>query len=212
MEGDSIRVVTAPVIRAGDRLLLVPGDLLPVASELLDSTGEISTDWITGESRPTSVDLGSTLPAGAFNAGRTTMRVRATENWSESRLISLLSSRRVDAMSGRSAIVARISRFYVPVVLLLSGIGLLLWRSAGLPAALDVTVALLVVTCPCAIGIAIPLAEELAFARLRRTGVFVRSADLLDRLLRIDAVVFDLCSIRPERSRSDSWFWTIRVR
>jgi Cu2+-exporting ATPase len=76
-------------------------------------------------------------------------------------------------------------------VLGISAVGLAIWWPAGPDKALQVAVALLVVTCPCAIGISVPLAYELAQARLRREGFFIRSADLLDRLPRVRKVLFD---------------------
>ena len=76
-------------------------------------------------------------------------------------------------------------------MLTLAAFGLLLWWHAGAGRALDVAVSLLVVTCPCAIGIALPLAYELTQARLRRAGFFGRAADLLDRLERVATLVFD---------------------
>src|SRR5690606_35818813 len=88
-------------------------------------------------------------------------------------------------------LIQRWSRIYVPAVLAIAVLGFLVWLPAGVSTALDVTVALLVVTCPCALGIAVPLAMELALAGLRRAGVFVRAADLLERALVVKRVLFD---------------------
>jgi Cu2+-exporting ATPase len=75
--------------------------------------------------------------------------------------------------------------------LVIASAGFLAWLPEGLDPAINVAVSLLVVTCPCAIGIAIPLAYEMTQAHLRRRGFFIRSADLLDRLTRIQKVHFD---------------------
>jgi Cu2+-exporting ATPase len=115
-----------------------------------------------------------------------------TVDFAASPLVALLQARRDEARRPQvTALTERIARVYVPAVLGLAVFSLWLWHAAGWPTALDVTVAVLVVTCPCALGIAIPLSQQLAFARLRRAGVFVRNGDLLDRATGIRRVVFD---------------------
>jgi Cu2+-exporting ATPase len=85
----------------------------------------------------------------------------------------------------------RLARRWVVQVLVVAIAGLVIWLPVGAPEALDVAVSLLVITCPCAIGIALPLAYEVTQARLRRAGFFVRASDLLDRLERVRTVIFD---------------------
>jgi P-type E1-E2 ATPase len=76
-------------------------------------------------------------------------------------------------------------------VLAVASAGLILWLPRGIGPALDVAVSLLVITCPCAIGIALPLAYEVTQARLRRAGFFARTTDLLDRLDQVRTLIFD---------------------
>lgn len=183
-------VVKALELSEGDELLVTPGELVPVDGELIDGAGRCSLDWITGESASREVGTGETIPAGAFNAGATSLRLRAKTAFEASPLPALLRATHQGA-EGRAVILTVATRYYVPVVLLLGALGYGLWRHTDPSRALDVTVALLVVTCPCAIGIAVPLAYELAFASLRRRGVFVRAGDLLDRLRDVRKVLFD---------------------
>ncbi|WP_241768612.1 HAD family hydrolase [Myxococcus xanthus] len=133
------------------------------------------------------------MPAGAFNAGREAVRIQAKQAFTDSPLVALL--RRAPTAAGGPALHTRfwdrVSRRWVVTVLFVSALGLALWWPAGPDKALEVAVALLVVTCPCAIGIATPLAYELVQARLRRGGFFIRSTDLLDRLPRVRKVLFD---------------------
>jgi Cu2+-exporting ATPase len=85
----------------------------------------------------------------------------------------------------------RLARRWVLQVLAVASLGLVLWLPAGAGPALDVAVSLLVITCPCAIGIALPLAYEIVQTRLRAAGFFVRAPDLLDRLERVRTLIFD---------------------
>lgn len=192
-EGERLTTVRAAEVAEGDVLVIAPGDLVPVDAVLLDAEARVTTDWITGEPGERAVAQGAALPAGAFNAGREAVRVRATQAFTDSPLVALL--RRAPAGTGSAAIHTRfwdrVSRRWVVTVLGVSGLGLALWWPAGPDKALEVAVALLVVTCPCAIGIATPLAYELVQARLRRGGFFVRSPDLLDRMPRVRQVLFD---------------------
>ena len=193
-EGALVQVVPAPKVRAGDRLVIAPGDLVPVAVKLSGS-GSFSLDWITGEPDARTFAPGSTVPAGAFNAGRCAAEVVADEAFAESVLPALLSARpRSQGLTESEKFFDKLARVYVVSVLALAAAGFALWfygLHAGLERAVDVAAALLVVTCPCALGIAIPLAGELVQARLRKLGVLVRASDLLDRLQRVRHVVFD---------------------
>jgi len=189
-EGDRLVFVSAPQIRKGDELVIAPGDLVPVDAEV-QAPSAFTIDWITGEPDVVAVPAGGTVQAGAFNATRSAVTVVAKTDFEESPLPSLLRSTREERGTSHLRFWDLFARYYVAAVLLIATIGLFLWLPKGPEKALQVTVALLVVTCPCAIGIAIPLAYELAQARLRRQGLFVRSKSLLDKLPRVRKVLFD---------------------
>jgi Cu2+-exporting ATPase len=197
-EGRRLAVVPAPTVRVGDRLLVAPGELVPVAATLDsrealdDAPARVSTDWITGEAEARTVAAGSRLLAGSFNAGATAFTVVAAQDFADSPLVALLRQ-----TSGRAGATDHLrfwdllARRWVVAVLAVAGAGFASWLPRSGARALDVAVALLVVTCPCAIGIALPLAYEIIGARLRRAGFFPRTGDLLDRLERVRKVVFD---------------------
>jgi Cu2+-exporting ATPase len=190
--GGALAVARATAVRAGDRLLVAPGELVPVDATLDDARARLSTDWITGEAAPRDAAAGQRLPAGSFNAGDAAFTVTAAQDFADSSLVVLL--RQTMARAGAARHLGfwdRLARRWVATVLVLAAGGLAFWLPRDASRALDVAVALLVVTCPCAIGIALPLAYELVQARLRRAGFFVRGADLLDRLVRVRKVVFD---------------------
>lgn len=193
LAGGEVQEVRVTEVAAGDLLLLAPGDLVPVRAELLERSGSFSLDWICGESVPREFAAGAELPAGAFHAGDTPLRARALADAESSGLLRLLrtpAQEKGEAARG-TRFWTQLNRLYVAVVLLLAAAGATLWWLREPARAVEVAVAILVVTCPCAIGIALPLAFDLALARLRRSGIYVRTAGFLDKAARIRKVLFD---------------------
>jgi Cu2+-exporting ATPase len=190
-DGDALVTVDATRIATGDVLVVAPGDLVPVDAALLDDHAAITTDWITGEPEVRAVARAALVPAGACNAGTSAFSVAAATSFADSPLPRLLQAGGSLRGSAHAQLWSRIARGYVLGVLALAAYALAIWWPRDAHRAVDVTVALLVVTCPCAIGIAGPLAYELALAHLRRRGLFARSADLLDKLTRVRKVLFD---------------------
>jgi len=185
-----LRAVPAAEIVSGDELWIAPGDLVPVASVLMQRDAVISLDWITGESDTQAREPGEKMPAGAFNAGEQGFRTAAVEDFSDSRLHELLRVGTGQREEGRGW-WHKVSTVYVVAVFLLALCGFLVWSGAGLRKATEVAVAVLVVTCPCALGLAVPLARELVHVALRRHGVLLRSESYLDRALQIRKILFD---------------------
>jgi Cu2+-exporting ATPase len=176
-----------------DVLLVAPGDVVPVDATLLDETAHVSTDWITGESKPRLLSRGSEVPAGSFNAGRSAFHVAARTDFTQSPLVQLLRQpvTREGRAAGHQQLWNDVARRWVVKVLLVAAGGFLAWWPSSFDEAVNVAASLLVITCPCAIGIAIPLAYEITQTHLRRAGFYVRSSDLLDRLIKVKKVLFD---------------------
>ncbi len=189
-----VRIVHCIGIREGDQLLIAPGDLVPVELRLRDEQARCSLDWIDGESRPRRFERGTVIPAGSFNVGDRAFTGTASTDFSASSLVGLLASDPASAGDGPLSTRwwSRLSRFYVIGVLVLAAAAIGYWWRAASPLfAIEVATAVLVVTCPCAFGIATPLAYELVLTQLRRTGVFVRVGDFLDRVRSMTRIVFD---------------------
>jgi Cu2+-exporting ATPase len=190
-----VRIVHCIGIRKGDRLLIAPGDLIPVELRVLDHTASCSLDWIDGESRPRRFGTGDAVPAGAFNVGQRAFSGIAATDFAASPLVGLLG--RDPASNGDGPLTTRwwsqLSRYYVigVVTLAVTGISYWWWRTGEPLVAIEVGTAVLVVTCPCAFGIAAPLAYELVLTQLRRAGIFVRVGDFLDRARGMTRIVFD---------------------
>lgn len=192
IESGAVQLRAAVEVRAGDELLVPPGDLVPVAAVLLNQAAACSLDWITGESEPVSFAQGSELPAGAFNAEASALRVRAASDFGASALVELLGRRRARELPATKRGNTFTLAYVIGVLLAAAGAFVAWWVWSGeLARAVEIATAICVVTCPCAIGIATPLAEDLVLAGLRRAGLFVRSASFLDRALSIRRIVFD---------------------
>ncbi len=190
----SLDIVPCQDIVSGDRLLVVPGDLVPVeaTATALMVPSAFSLDWINGESQPRTYCAGDTLPAGAFNAAKHAVELTAQQSFTASTLRQLIGKPRADVQQHSSLWWRRVSSWWVTSVLLLASLGFVVWAIyADVAAGLEVAIAVLVVTCPCAFGIATPLAFEMILNHLRRAGLFVRNRDFLERAVAIKRIAFD---------------------
>lgn len=176
-------------ITPGMKFQLGPGQALPVSGILGEGEADFSLEWIHGEADPVRFAAGSRLPAGAILLSRSPAVVTAGENWDDSLLAKLTAP-----MTGErgSPGLEKLLRVYLSVVLLLGVATMLLWgwRGDWLTGA-QAMISVFVVSCPCALGVAIPLADDMAASTMERLGVFVRSATLWPRLRRVRKVIFD---------------------
>ncbi len=191
-----VSLVRCTDLAKDDVLLVAHQDLVPVDAILLGADAAVfSLDWINGESEPRAFAPGDVVPAGAFCQDARGATVVATTAFDASSVVSLLrTSNRRDHDTARSTPWwKRLTTIYVTAVLTIAGGAFAGWLlvTHDLGRTLDVVAAVLIVTCPCAFGIATPLAYELAQARLRRIGLFVRTPGFLDRAALVTRVVFD---------------------
>ncbi|MEM7448690.1 MAG: heavy metal translocating P-type ATPase metal-binding domain-containing protein [Myxococcota bacterium] len=184
-----LQPVTA--VKPGDVLRVAPLDLVPVDAELLDASAQCSLEWCSGESDGRLIERGQSVPAGAFNTGRMTVHVRALQSFEDSDLSRLL--QRAGQREHAGIFWERLAKVYVWLVLTTASLAFVAWMllTGSASIAMQVTTAILVVTCPCAFGIATPLAYELVSAELRQRGLFVTSGSFLDRVRAVRRVVFD---------------------
>ncbi len=186
-----VRDVEPAQLKVGDMLLLGAGQTLPVDSRL--STGEsvFSLASINGEAEPRTYRAGQRVPSGAVNVSRGDAALEVLQPWRESLLAQLLEVG--DRPGFRHVFMERVVRRYLVAILLLAfaaGIG---WwiKTADGPRTWSIVTAVLVVSCPCAVGLAFPLADEMATTALRRRGVFVRENDVWSKLSGVRKIVFD---------------------
>lgn len=186
-------VVDRPLaeLRAAEQFLVRSGQVVPVEAQLESAVASVGTAWITGEADPRALRQGQRVPAGAINLGRGELRLRALQTWDESLLSRLLAPVARDEF--RHRFLERVVGGYLIAIFGIAfATGLGWWLVSGDAAQTWAAVtAVLVVSCPCAIGLAFPLTDEMATTALRRFGVFVREADLWPRLARVRRMVFD---------------------
>jgi P-type Cu2+ transporter len=178
-------------LQCGETFMLRPGQTLPVEARLDSAQASFSLASINGEAEPRLLRAGQRVPAGALSLNRGEVHVVALQGWRDSLLAQLLQVR--ERGSATHAFLEKIVRGYVVgilVVAALSGAGWWL-ATADAPRTWAVVTAVLVVSCPCAIALAFPLADEMATVALRRRGVFVREADLWPKLARVRKLIFD---------------------
>lgn len=191
VQGDAIADRPVELLQAGDVFVVRSGQVVPVESQLESAAATVGTAWITGESDPRPCRAGARVPGGAINLGRGEIRLRAVQAWNGSLLAQLL--RPGEREGHRHRFLERIIAGYLYAIFAIAlATGIAWWlRSHDAAATWSAVTAVLVVSCPCAIGLAFPLADEMATVALRRFGVFVREGDLWGRVADIRKVIFD---------------------
>jgi Cu2+-exporting ATPase len=182
-------------LRCGDVLVVAAGDRLGADGEVTEGESSLDAALVSGESLPVSVGPGARVFAGMVNVGAP-IRVRVVAVGEHTLLAEIV--RLVEAAErGRSRFVAladRIARAYAPVVhatALLTFLGWLLLGHVPWDRALLVATAVLIITCPCALALAVPVVQVVASSRLLRSGVLLLTPTALERLARVDHVVLD---------------------
>lgn len=186
---DGTRKATA-ALASDDEFCLPSGQALPVSAILLSESRDFSLSWMTGEPDPRFFQKGSAIPAGAIPLGHEDLVLRAAEAWPES-LVARLTAE--ENRQSSAPVVQRILKSYLVIVILVglaTGIGGVVW---GLPVlvALQRMISVFIVSCPCAIGVAIPLVDRRAASAMAGIGVFIQNPALWSSLPRIRHLIFD---------------------
>ncbi|MCB1206250.1 MAG: heavy metal translocating P-type ATPase metal-binding domain-containing protein [Verrucomicrobiae bacterium] len=191
--GDRERIPLAR-IGEGDLLEIAPGGMVPVESLLESEPAKFHLDWINGEPEPVLYASGQRIPAGARNASASPLRVVAGHGYGGSFLEQLFTPVDDDFDEHSAASSTHpIRKYYLVSVLLVAFGGAVAWLAAGKGAAsaLQVLISVLVVSCPCALGLALPLLDEILLAKLRKHGLFIRRHSLWSRLKAVNRLDFD---------------------
>ena len=188
----SVREVAVDGVLTGQVVEVRAGESIPVDGVVVQGQSRIDNALLTGEPLPVEIAIGSEVNAGAQNvSARVRVRVTATgENTRVGRLLQAVS----EAQRRRAPIVRladRVASYFVLGVLLLAGISAALWWGHGPEIVTARVVAMLVVTCPCALGLATPLALAHALGLAARRGIFVKGADTVEALAHVTNVVLD---------------------
>ncbi len=193
-KGSAQETVPTSQVKLGDLVVVATGQRIPVDGEIVEGTSQIDNSLITGESVPVEVTLKSTVAAGSLNLG-SALVLKTTAVSSSSRIAQIADLVR-EATAQKSkigSITDRISAVFVPSVIILSVATYLVWALAlgdsgqGLSAA----IAVLVIACPCALGIAVPMSLVVATSMGAKQGIVIRNPDTLSLLSKVTKVVLD---------------------
>lgn len=192
--GRGTLTVPLSTLAVGDVIAVPSGARVPVDGVLLTDAALMDRSFLTGESAAMAVAPGQPLQAGEINLAAP-LRLRATavgEDTSLRRMAALVETAE-NARNSYTALADRAARTYAPVVHLLALAAFLGWFAAtgDLRHSLNIAIAVLIITCPCALGLAVPAVSTAAVSRLFSAGFLVRSATALERLAEVTHVVFD---------------------
>ncbi len=192
VDGDEVREVPIQAVPLAAIVEVRAGEHIPVDGIVTTGESTLDASLLTGESRPEPIARESFVHAGCVNLGAS-IRIRVEQTGESTRVGKLMKSVE-EAARRRAPVVAladRISGYFVAVVLALAFVTLVLWWFLDPAHAVEHVVALLVVTCPCALGLATPLAVSWALGRAARDGILIKGGDILERLAEPGLVVFD---------------------
>jgi Cu2+-exporting ATPase len=195
------RGVPVAEVAVGDLLAVAPGERAPVDGRVEAGSSLIDNALISGETTPAAVGPGSLVHAGALNLdGRLVMRAAAVSQDSALAAIARLMEAGAQSKSAYVRLADKAAAIYVPVVHSLALATFLGGWALGLGPreALLRAAAVLIITCPCALGLAVPAVQIAASGRLFRKGVLVKSGAALERLAEVDHVVFDKTGVLTE--------------
>jgi cation-transporting ATPase V/Cu+-exporting ATPase len=188
------RMVPVEEVQSGDLLKVRPGEKIPVDGEVVEGASAVDESMLTGESVPVDKAVGDRVTGATLNTSGV-LTVRATAVGAETALAHIV--RLVEeAQTGKSAaqrLADRVSAIFVPVVIGIAIATFLFWGvlrgdvAAGVMAA----VAVLIIACPCALGLATPMAIMVGTGRGAQSGILIKSVEVLERSRRLDSIVFD---------------------
>ncbi|MFG2755558.1 heavy metal translocating P-type ATPase [Streptomyces wuyuanensis] len=181
-------------LAVGDRFLVRPGEKIATDGTVVEGSSAVDASMLTGESVPVEVSVGDTVTGATLNAGgRLVVEARRVGGDTQlARMAKLVE----DAQNGKAAaqrLADRISAVFVPVVMVLAlgTLGFWLGRGAGWTAAFTAAVAVLIIACPCALGLATPTALMVGTGRGAQLGILIKGPEVLENTRRADTVVLD---------------------
>ncbi|MBC7268293.1 MAG: copper-translocating P-type ATPase [Streptomyces sp.] len=181
-------------LKVGDRFLVRPGEKIATDGTVVEGSSAVDASTLTGESVPVEVGVGDAVTGATVNAGGRLV-VEATRVGADTQL-ARMAKLVEDAQNGKAAaqrLADRISGVFVPVViaLALGTLGFWLGNGAGLTAAFTAAVAVLIIACPCALGLATPTALMVGTGRGAQLGILIKGPEVLESTRRVDTVVLD---------------------
>ena len=198
-------MVPVESVQVGDLVKVRPGEKVPVDGEVADGASAVDESMLTGESLPVDKHVGDPVAGASVNTSGV-LTVRATAIGADTALAQIVKLVE-DAQTGKSAaqrLADRISAVFVPVVMSIAALTFLGWTVIGGSVGDGVTaaVAVLIIACPCALGLATPMAIMVGTGRGAQLGILIKSVEVLERTRRITTVVFDKTGTLTEGAMS----------
>ncbi|MDN5788965.1 heavy metal translocating P-type ATPase [Pseudorhodobacter sp.] len=187
-------LVAISALKVGDVVRVRPGGRMPVDGIVMEGNSEVDRSLLTGESLPAQAVPGTSVAAGEINlTGPLLVRVLAAGRDSSLHRMADLVAVAESAKTHYTSLAERAARAYSPLVHVLSfgAFGFWLWQTGDFRYAINISAAVLIITCPCALGLAVPAVVTAASGRLFRKGLLIKDGTALERLAEVDCVVFD---------------------
>ena len=194
VDGAEVETAISAVV-PGDEVLVRPGARMPVDGLVIHGASELDRSLLTGESLPVPAGAGTVVSAGEVNlTGPLTVRVTAAGKESSLHRMADLVAVAEGAKTRYTSLADRAAKLYSPLVHILSfsAFGYWMWATGGdIRHAINISAAVLIITCPCALGLAVPAVITSASGKLFRKGLLIKHGTALERLAEVDTVVFD---------------------
>lgn len=191
----SLSYIPADEIERGMLIRLLPGDRVPADGIIANGSTEFDRSHVTGESEPVEGSAGQSIEAGALNlTGVVDLKIDKAADQSFLAEIGRMLEAAEQGRGHYTRIADRMARIYAPAVHLLALVTFLFWlrtTSGDWHTSLTVAIAVLIITCPCALGLAVPVAHVVAASRLMKEGILMRDGGALERLAEAEHAVFD---------------------
>lgn len=194
MEDGSVRSLPARALSPGMRVIVAAGERISADGTIISGASEVDESLITGETVPRAVTSGDHVHAGTLNGGGSLHILVAVAE--ENTLLADIGRLMLAAEQSRGLYVRladRAARLYAPAVHILGLLTFTIWMCVGSGWEISLThaIAVLIITCPCALALAVPAVQVAAMSRLFSRGIIIKAADGLERLSEIDSVIFD---------------------
>ncbi len=203
--------VALDVVKVGDRLRVRPGESIPVDGVILEGASAVDESMVTGEPMPVEKSAGDKVTGGTLNtSGSFVMRAERVGNETFLAQIVKLVSEAQRSRAPMQRLADKVAAYFVPAVIVAAVLAFAGWALFGpeprFAHALIAAVAVLIIACPCALGLATPMSIMVAVGRGAHAGILVRNAEALETLAKVDTLVVDktgtLTEGQPQRQRS----------
>lgn len=186
---------TKPIskINVGDRLIIKNNEIIPADAILFNGDAKIDYSFVTGESSPVQKILGEMIYAGGKQTGGA-IELEVVKNVSQSYLTQLWNDdafRKQDNNEQITNLATRISKWFTIAVLLIAGVGFFYWLPSDIDKAIGAFTAVLIITCPCALALSSPFTLGNALRTLGKKGMYLKNANVIEKMAAIDFIVFD---------------------